>query len=167
MYLLRPDAIRGVGMLVLGPQEYHALMTKLAQAWSRQDTESALECFTSDAVYFEPPDVQFYHGQEQLRSYFGALTPGTFMVFHHLSFDESNQVGAGEFSFGLKGKSSADHGVVIVKVRDGKIASWCEYPSERDRLLSKTLSDWTARNGNGTSVTIHESLWDRLVGSRK
>ena len=152
MYLLRPDAIRGVGMLVLGPQEYHALMTKLAQAWSRQDTESALECFTSDAVYFEPPDVQFYHGQEQLRSYFGALTPGTFMVFHHLSFDESNQVGAGEFSFGLKGKSSADHGVVIVKVRDGKIASWCEYqrkgPSAFEDFVRLDGKKWLWHIGN-------------------
>jgi len=152
MYLLRPDAIRGVGMLVLGPQEYHALMTKLAQAWSRQDTESALECFTSDAVYFEPQDVQFYHGQEQLRSYFGALTPGTFIVFHHLSFDESNQVGAGEFSFGLKGKSSADHGVVIVKVRDGKIASWCEYqrkgPSAFEDFVRLDGKKWQWHIGN-------------------
>ncbi len=119
--------MQGVDMMALSSQKYRALMTKLARAWSRQDTESALECFAGDAVYFEPPDVQFYQGQEQLRSYFAALTLGTFMVFHHLWFDESNQVGAGEFSFGLKGKASADHGVVIVNIRNGRIASWREY----------------------------------------
>lgn len=133
-------------------REYDSLMTKLAQAWSRQDTESALECFAADAVYFEPPDVQFYQGREQLRSYFAALKPGTFMVFHHLSFDETGQVGAGEFSFGLRGGSFADHGVVIVDIRDGKIASWREYlrkgPSAFEDFVRLVGKRWQWHIGN-------------------
>jgi ketosteroid isomerase-like protein len=102
-------------------------MEEVAQAWSRLDTERALACFAPDAVYMEPPDVQLYIGHAQLRPYFAALPPGTFMIFHCMWFDEERQVGAGEYSFGREGAASADHGVAVVELRDGRIAFWREY----------------------------------------
>jgi len=136
----------------IGYQEYRVLMEEVARAWSQQDTESALRCFAGDAVYFEPPDIQFYKGQDQLRAYFAALTPDTFMVFHNLWFDESKQVGAGEFSFGVKAKSTADHGVVIAEIRDGKIASWREYqrkgPSPFEEFVRLDGKRWQWHIGN-------------------
>lgn len=103
------------------------LVKRLAQAWSEQDTESAVACFTPDAVYMQPPDVQFYTGHEQLRAYFGALKPGTYLRYQNLWFDEAKQVGCVEFDFGVSGKPSADHGTIIVELRDGLIAFWREY----------------------------------------
>ena len=104
-----------------------ALMKRLATAWSAQDTELALSCFTEDVVYMQPPDQQLYIGHGDLRALFGGLKPGTFMTFHHLAFDRRTQVGLGEFSFGREGRATAVHGVVVVRVRDGRIASWREY----------------------------------------
>ena len=80
--------------------ELTALLERLATAWSTQDTELALSCFTEDAVYMEPPDIQIYIGHEQLRPYFAALGSGTLMQFHNVLLDESGRVGAGEYTFG-------------------------------------------------------------------
>lgn len=35
----------------LTSETFHTLMERLARAWSEQDTEAALDCFTSDALY--------------------------------------------------------------------------------------------------------------------
>jgi hypothetical protein len=107
--------------------EFRELMEQLARAWSTQDTDLGLSCFTEDALYTEPPDIQLYRGHEQLRSYFDALTPETFMRFHTVGFDEEAQRGLGEFSFGSEGSETANHGVAVVDVVDGRIAAWREY----------------------------------------
>lgn len=136
----------------LNAQEFYALMERLARAWSEQDTDSALDCFLHDALYTEPPDIQMYRGREQLRSYFAALKPGTFMRFHNLWFDESKQVGAGEFSFGMTNSSTADHGVIVVEIRDGKIAVWREYqrkgPSAFQDFIGTEGKTWQWHIGN-------------------
>ena len=129
-----------------------ALMEKLARAWGEQDTESGLECFTEDAVYLEPPDVQLYLGHEQLRPYFAALQPGTFMRFHNLWFDEASQCGAGEYTFGDEGDEVSDHGVTVVQVRDGRIAFWREYqrkgPTPFEKFVAVEGKEWQWHIGN-------------------
>lgn len=136
----------------LNPHEFNVLMEGLARAWSQQDTDSALACFTDDAVYIEPPDIQIYLGREQLRPYFAALRPGTFMRFHNLWFDESKQTGAGEYSFGMAGAENADHGVTIVELRDGRIAFWREYqrkgPSAFQDFIRTEGKTWQWHIGN-------------------
>ena len=67
------EGLRSRGVTVA---ELTALLERLATAWSTQDTELALSCFTEDAVDMEPPDIQLYVGHEQLRPYFAALAPG-------------------------------------------------------------------------------------------
>jgi hypothetical protein len=130
----------------LNESEFRQLMNRLADGWSRQNTEQALACFTENAIYMEPPNIQFYEGHAQLRPYFGALKPGTFMRFHNLWFGESKQIGAGEYSFGEAGDATADHGVVVVELRDGRIAFWREYqqkgPASFDRFLDKNGKEW-------------------------
>jgi ketosteroid isomerase-like protein len=136
----------------LNTQEFSTLMEKLALGWSQQDTDSALDCFTQDALYIEPPDIQIYRGHEQLRPYFAALKPGTFMRFQNLWFDESKQVGAGEYSFGMKDDATADHGVVVVEIREGKIAFWREYqrkgPSAFSEFIAAEGKTWQWHIGN-------------------
>jgi ketosteroid isomerase-like protein len=137
---------------------FRELMNRLADGWSRQDTEQALSCFTENAVYMEPPNIQFYEGHIQLRPYFAALKPGTFMRFHNLWFDESRQVGAGEYSFGESAATTADHGVVVVELRDGRIAFWREYqqkgPVSFDRFLDKNEKEWNWTIGNYPSPSF-------------
>ncbi|HUF38027.1 MAG TPA: nuclear transport factor 2 family protein [Anaerolineales bacterium] len=128
------------------------LMHRLAAAWTEQDTDAALACFTPDAVYLEPPDVQFYRGHDQLRAYFGALTAGTTMRFHQLWFDEAAQTGAGEFTFGHVNNETADHGVVVVELAGGRIAVWREYPrkgpAEFESFAGSEGKDWQWHIGN-------------------
>jgi len=39
------------------------LMETIARSWNEGDTSRALECFTNDVVYMEPPDEQLYTGE--------------------------------------------------------------------------------------------------------
>src|SRR4030095_9377751 len=84
----------------LNAAEFRQMMKRLANGGSKKNTDQALACFTEDAIYIEPPDIQFYKGHSELRPYFAALKPGTFMRFHNLWFDESGQTGAGHYFFG-------------------------------------------------------------------
>ena len=111
----------------LNAAAFREMINRLADGWSKQNTEQALACFTQDAIYMEPPDIQFYKGHSELRLYFAALKPGTFMRFHNLWFDEARQIGAGEYSFGEVNGPTADRGLVVVELRDGRIAFWREY----------------------------------------
>ena len=130
----------------LNAAAFREMMNRLADCWSQQKTDQALACFTEDAIYMEPPDIQFYKGHSQLRPYFAALKPGTFMQFHNLWFDEARQIGAGEYSFGEGNEPTADHGVVVVELRDGRIAFWREYqqkgPTSFERFLDTKDKRW-------------------------
>src|SRR5262245_8958582 len=130
----------------LDAAEFREMMNRLADGWSQQKTDQALACFTEDATYIEPPDIQFYKGHSQLRPYFAALKPGTFMRFHNLWFDEADQIGAGEYSFGEVNEPTADHGIVVVELRDGLISFWREYqqkgPNSFERFLDTKDKPW-------------------------
>jgi hypothetical protein len=133
-------------------ETFRELMERLAHAWSTQDTELGLSCFTDDAVYTEPPDIQIYVGHDQLRPYFAALTPGTFMRFHTVAFDEDSARGFGEYSFGHERSPTADHGVAVVEVRGDRIATWREYqrkgPAAFDEFVASEGKTWQWHIGN-------------------
>ena len=46
------------------------------------------------------------------------------MQWHHLAFNEKEQVGYGEFTFQMNLRY---HGIVTVQIQEGKIANWREY----------------------------------------
>jgi ketosteroid isomerase-like protein len=132
--------------------EFRELLERLAHAWSTQDTELGLECFAEDAVYTEPPDVQLYVGHEQLRPYFAALTPDTRMAFHTIAFDEGAQRGFGEYTFGSGRGGVADHGVAVIEIERGRIATWREYqrkgPASFDDFVATEGKTWQWHIGN-------------------
>lgn len=127
-------------------------MKTLAHSWSTQDTEAAVACFTSDATYMQPPDEQLYQGHSQLRPFFGALKPGTTMVFHHLWFDEATQTGTGEFTFGNTHSQTGVTGVAVIQLHDGKVQSWREYfiagPLDFEAFVSPEGKTWKWHIGN-------------------
>jgi hypothetical protein len=132
--------------------QFEQLMATLADAWSKQQTERALGCFTADALYMQPPDLQLYRGTAELEKLFRGIRPGTAMTFHGLAFNARAQVGFGEFSFGRSGAATADHGVVVVTLRGGLIASWREYFQEGPGAFSDFVAvegkkwKWTAKD---------------------
>ena len=136
----------------LTPVAFRELLQRLADAWAALDADTATQCFTADAVYMQPPDEQLFVGHEQLRRYFAPLEPGTYLRLDNVWFDEGNQRGACEFTFGVSGDDAAVHGVAVVQLADGRIQSWREYlvkgPADQDRFLAVEGKDWRWHIGN-------------------
>lgn len=103
--------------------EFRHLVLTVAQAWNEADTDKAVNCFTTDAIYMEPPDRHFFQGHTQLWTLFSTLRPGNNMKWHHIWFNEQSQIGAGEFTFA----EDQAHGAAIIEVEEGKIKLWREY----------------------------------------
>ena len=102
-------------------------MQTIADGWNEGNARKAADCFSEDAIYVEPPDKQVHRGREELYELFGGVQ-GTdipmHMTWHHLAFNEEEQVGFGEYSFQMHGKY---HGIVNVKLENGLIQIWREY----------------------------------------
>lgn len=94
--------------------QFAQLMRRVARAWATQDTSTAVSCFTPDAVYLQPPDIQLFAGHEQLSAYFGALPSGMQLDLHHTWFDAVDQHGCVEFTFRREGATTADHGTKAI-----------------------------------------------------
>jgi uncharacterized protein (TIGR02246 family) len=106
---------------------FKRLMQTVADGWNEGNARKAADCFAPDAVYTEPPGKQIYRGRGELYQFFGGdkpPQPPMSMEWHYLVFDPETQIGAGEYTFQM---SNRYHGMVIVKVKDGLIASWREY----------------------------------------
>jgi hypothetical protein len=86
----------------LTPTEFAQLLHRLADGWNNGNAKQASVCFTEDALYTEPPDKQSYSGRDALFQFFGGESgrAGEMnMTWHHIVFNEENQIGAGEFTF--------------------------------------------------------------------
>ncbi|WP_394850557.1 nuclear transport factor 2 family protein [Pendulispora brunnea] len=111
----------------LSTEQFRNLMQTVADGWNEGNSRKSANCFSEGAIYMEPPDAQFYEGRESLYEFFGGKqqppSPGR-MTWHHVLFDEAAQVGAGEYTY--QGNRRY-HGIVMVRVRAGKIDRWREY----------------------------------------
>lgn len=132
-------------------QDFQKLMSNIAEGWSTQNTDLALSSFDEDAIYMEPPKIQYFRGHDQLRPYFDELTDVHRMEFHNLWFNPETQTGAGEFTFSY-GTDTATAGVVVVELENGKIKFWREYqrqgPSDFEDFLSIEHKEWEWHIGN-------------------
>jgi len=108
-------------------------METVAAGWNEGDARRAADCFNDDAIYMEPPDKQMYHGRQALYQLFGGgkkQQSATHLSWHHLAFDAPSQIGFGEYTFATMNHQY--HGVAVVKIASGKIASWREYQYRSD-----------------------------------
>ncbi len=108
--------------------QFNKLLNTVAEGWNTNNARAAANCFSEDAVYIEPPNQQLYQGRKELFDFFGGEAGRTNpmkMTWHYLIFDEDDQIGTGEYTFEYKGRST--HGIVIVKISEGKIGRWREY----------------------------------------
>ena len=120
----------------LTTKEFERLMQTVSDGWNEGNARKAADCFLDNAVYLEPPNKQIYHGRQELYEFFGG-DKGTHipmkMTWHHLAFNEDEQVGFGEYTFEMHGRY---HGIVVLKVESGLIKQWREYQYQ-------TQLDWT------------------------
>ena len=116
-----------MGNLKITTSDFDQLLQTLAKGWNEGNARQAADCFSEDALYVEPPDKQLYHGRAELYEFFGG-DAGTDipmkMTWHHLAFNEEEQVGFGEYTFQMHGRY---HGIVVVKIESGLIEHWREY----------------------------------------
>lgn len=124
-------------MMKLTFEEFRQLMQTVSDGWNEGDARKAADCFSKDAIYVEPPDKQLYHGRAELYEFFGGDSGPDIpmkMTWHHLAFNEQEQIGFGEYSFEMHGRY---HGIVVVRVEAGLIKQWREYQY-------RTELDWDA-----------------------
>ena len=113
-------------------EDFQILLQTLADEWQAGNAQKAVDCFTADAIYVDPPEKQINKGHKALYEYFGGdegRAGQMKMTWHHLVFDESEQKGMGEFTFEYGSKA---HGVTVIKIEQGKISHWREYWYESD-----------------------------------
>jgi hypothetical protein len=125
----------------LTAKEFERLMQLVADGWNKGDARKAADCFTENAIYSEPPDKQLYKGRAELFRFFGGnegRKSAMKMSWHHLVFNEQEQIGAGEFTFEFGSKV---HGVAMIKVAEGKISHWREYWYESDLDWEKFIGE--------------------------
>ena len=107
--------------------DFERLMQTVADGWNEGNARKAADCFNEDAIYVEPPDKQLYRSRMELYEFFGG-DAGTdlpmYMTWHHLAFNEKDQIGFGEYTFQMHGRY---HGIVVVKIESGLIKHWREY----------------------------------------
>lgn len=137
-------------------------MYRIAESWNTGNARQAADCFSEDAVYLEPPEKQLYRGRAELYEFFGG-DRGTdipmHMTWHHLAFNEKEQVGFGEYTFQMRGRY---HGIVVVRIEAGMIKYWREYqyPSELN------WDEFTAHNpfqDRGSTGLMQAAARTRLV----
>jgi hypothetical protein len=107
--------------------EFEKLMDTIAEGWNEGNARKSADCFSADAIYIEPPDKQVHQGRDALYEFFGGDQGPEIpmqMKWHHLAFNEEEQVGFGEYSFRMHGNY---HGIVTVKVENNLIKFWREY----------------------------------------
>jgi ketosteroid isomerase-like protein len=112
--------------------QFTNLMRTVAAGWNEGDAKKAADCYTEDALYTEPPEKQVYAGRKALYEFFGGdkkPDPPVRMTWHHLAFDEESQTGFGEYTFQMNNRY---HGIVVVKIKNGKIGNWREYQYKSD-----------------------------------
>jgi hypothetical protein len=127
--------------MTLKSVEFERLMQTVSDSWNQSNPRKAAECFSEDAIYVEPPDKQLYHGRADLYEFFGGDSGPDMpmkMTWHHLAFNEEEQVGFGEYTFEMHNRY---HGIVVVKLEAGLIQQWREYQY-------RTGLDWVAFSGH-------------------
>ncbi len=107
---------------------FQLLLDTLASGWNENDAALAASVFTEDAIYVEPPDKQLYVGRDSIFAFFGGDNGRDYkmnMQWHNVAFNETEQVGSGEFTFSWP--EGQVHGMVSIEVEGGKISLWREY----------------------------------------
>ncbi len=107
--------------------QFQNLLETVARGWNTGNARMAADCFSENATYSSPPSQNVRQGRETLFQFFGGPNgrpKPMSMEWHHIAFDEASQIGMGEYTFTYEIRT---HGIVAVRVANGKITNWREY----------------------------------------
>jgi len=108
----------------IAADDFYRIMNAVAQSRSEGNASKAADMFAEDAVYSNPAGEQTRKGRAAIAKLFGGKGTTIAVRWHHLLFNEQEQIGAGEFT---QEGHRRFHGMVIVKMKNGKISNWREY----------------------------------------
>jgi hypothetical protein len=114
----------------LSASQFRELLDTVAQGWNSGNARLAADCFADNALYSAPPNSRVRQGRQTLFEFFGGAKgrpKPMSMQWHHIVFDETTQIGMGEYTFTYEIRT---HGIVIVRIVAGRIANWREYEHE-------------------------------------
>lgn len=109
---------------------FQKLIGTLTDGLDSNNARMAADCFTEDAMYSSPPNPEIKKGRQAIFEFFGGEKgrPKTMSIlWHRLVFDPAAQIGAGEYTFTYQVRT---HGMVMMRIVNGKIANWREYEVE-------------------------------------
>jgi len=109
---------------------FQKLIGTLTDSWNSNNARQAADCFTENAMFSSPPNPEIRKGRQALFEFFGGekgRPKAMSILWHHLIFDPATQIGAGEYTFTYQLRT---HGMVILRIVNGKIAKWREYEVE-------------------------------------
>jgi SnoaL-like domain len=109
---------------------FQKLIGTLTDAWDSNNARAAADCFTENAMFSSPPNPEIRKGRPALFEFFGGekgRPKAVSILWHRLIFDPASQMGAGEYTFTYQIRT---HGVVMLRIVNGKIANWREYEVE-------------------------------------
>jgi len=121
-------------------ERFPEVMQTVAEGWNSGNSRLAASCFAENAIYSGPPSPG-HRGRNALYEFFGGNKGRELpmhMVWHHLVFDPTQQIGVGEYTFRYQTQT---HGLVIVKVSGGLIQNWREYEIESELPWEKFVGD--------------------------
>ena len=121
--------------------EFRKLFATLALGLNTGNAQLAADCFTEDAMYSAPPDPQIRKGRQALFEFFGGRqgrSQPMSLLWHHVVFDDTTQVGMGEYTFTYQIRT---HGMAIVRIVGGKIANWREYERESPQNWEQMIGE--------------------------
>jgi len=120
---------------------FQKLIGTFTDGVNSNNARQAADSFTEDAMFSSPPNPQIYKGRKALYEFFGGEKgrPKTMSIlWHHLLFDPATQIGAGECTFTYQVRT---HGMVILRIVNGKIANWREYEIESRMNWEEMVGD--------------------------
>lgn len=117
--------------------DFAKMLDELGSAWTRRDYDAVCTAFDANVRYGDPLRYSF-QGLKELRGFFDATTSESeSCVFHAGVFDEGQQLGAAEYTY--RGENQY-HGLVLIRIRAGKITHWREY----QHVDARNWSDFVA-----------------------
>ena len=119
---------------MLGPgristDAFRSLMESVAAGWNAGDARKAANCFTEEPP-IQPPDRQLYAGRAALYEFFGGAAKPEPPMRMKLAPPRLRRRVAGRLRGYTFQMNRRYHGIVVVRIRGGKIASWREYQYE-------------------------------------
>jgi len=120
---------------------FEQVMNTLAAARSGGNVDKVAELFATDAVGSNLTTGQTYRGRAAAAKLLAggkSAAQAATVQWHHLLFDEKEQIGSGEFT--LAG-NPRHHGVLMVKLENGKIAHWREYRIASSRSWERFIAE--------------------------